>query len=69
LSNWQENGRHKGKRRGLEIDDESLKTLAAAFPQDVDDRALKAALARSGGITTEELLRKAKLAAGEARQG
>ena len=57
------------RRNGaIAVDAESLAALAAAFPDVDDDQQLRQAMSRKGGITTQEMLRKAALAA-EAQQG
>jgi hypothetical protein len=57
------------RRNGaIAVDAESLAALAAAFPDVDDDQQLRQAMSRKGGVTTQEMLRKAALAA-EAQQG
>jgi hypothetical protein len=63
--------RHRGQTSGetnpaIQVDQETIRELAKAFP-DVDDKQkLQQALARRGGVTTAEMLGKAMLAAARA---
>jgi hypothetical protein len=47
----------------ISVDSETLQKLAKAFPDVQDEEQLRRALARSGGVTTAEMVGKAVLAA------
>lgn len=50
------------------LNDETVRILAAAFPDTLDDAQLQRALERRGGVTTAQLLAKAAAAAEKAPQ-
>jgi hypothetical protein len=67
-----ERQRHNGKPEiyeveiPIEFDADTLKELAGAFPEEIDERKLDLALSRRDGITTAQLLSKAAAAAEKA---
>ena len=52
----------------IDIDEDTLRALAAAFPDVQDEHKLRQALARRGGITTAQMLAKAAAAAEKGSQ-
>jgi hypothetical protein len=56
------------ENRTIQVDEETLRALAKAFPE-TDEQQLQRALARRGGVTTAEMLGKAVLAAYRANRG
>jgi hypothetical protein len=53
----------------VNIDEKTLRSLAAAFPDVEDPEKLRAALSRRGGLTTAQMLAKAATLAHKACQG
>ena len=58
--------RSSGSNHAIQLDPETVRELAKAFPDVQDKESLERALARRGGVTTAEMLGKAMLAAARA---
>ncbi len=55
-----------GADRAIQVDPDTIRELAKAFPDVQDEQKLQRALSRRGGVTTAEMLGKAMLAAARA---
>jgi hypothetical protein len=59
----QRQGNSAAANCAIQVDEETLQRLAAAFPNAKDEEQLRRSLARRGGATTAEMLGNAVLAA------